>query len=62
MSDKDLVEYFIEQTNYRFEKLEKSINLLRDDLISLKHYKWFLMGIATGISTLITGGYHIFFK
>ena len=60
--NKELVDYFIEQTNEKFDKLERSISSLKNELIYLKHYKWFLMGIATGISTLVTVSYHVFIK
>lgn len=53
--DKDLVEYFIQSTDKRFDKIERKI----DDL---SNFKWKLIGGASAISTIITLVVKIFFE
>ena len=52
--DKDLVDYFIKETNKKFEKLEKKVD-------SLLQFKWQIIGGSVVISVLVTIAIQIIF-
>ena len=53
--DKDFVEYFIEKTDARFDKIEKKID-------KLLQFKWQIIGGAGAMSLLITILLQVFIK
>lgn len=52
MSDTDLINYFIEHTNKRFDKIEEKV----DQLIS---FRLILIGSAMGVSGVISVIFHV---
>lgn len=55
MSEKDLVKYFIEHTDERFEKVDRKL----DELFA---FKWKVIGIAVTLSSIVSFVIEIAFK
>lgn len=51
--DKQLMEYFIEKTDARFDKIDKKLDMLL-------HFKWQIIGGATAVSILVTVSLQLF--
>lgn len=56
--DKDLVEYFIKETNIKFDKLDTKLNAVSNDVNEMLKFKWQIMGgsavLAAAASLLVT--------
>jgi hypothetical protein len=53
-NQRELVDYFIEQTNQRFEKLEHKVDKLLE-------FKWQIVGGSVGLSAVLTLAIQIIF-
>ena len=53
MSDNDLLKYFMEKTDQRFDSIEKRFDSTDDKLAKIFRFEWMLLGGASVISALI---------
>ena len=59
MADKALVEYFIEETNKKFDSLHLSIKDMKNDVETIKKFRWQIISGSLVASVLITAIFQV---
>lgn len=54
MGDKELMNYFMEQTNKRFDMIDRQQESINRSLEKLIGFRYLILGIATALSTTVS--------
>ena len=60
--DRDMIEYFINETDKKFERIAEDVDAIRKDLRILLEYRRLLLGLSAFTAFIVTLAVEILFK